>query len=195
MTMSQQIETEFKNLLTKEEFEQLLVDLKLQEVEPTHQTNVYYDTNDGQLRALGMGLRIRLYDDSGELTLKSPLEEHAKLETTDSLTLAEANELVTNKTIKTDGQVSAVLLSADIDVHQLKPIGQLSTIRYEVPADDGIYFLDESYYQDQKDYELEFEVEDVEKGKVIFEKFLDKYKIKPRFAAQKIERAMNYPNS
>lgn len=193
--MSQHVEKEFKNLLTREEYEQLIIELQLTEMEPIHQSNVYYDTADGQLRALEMGLRIRLFEDSGEQTLKSPLEMHANLETTDPLTFKEANELIDTGKLKEDGHVAAQLVSAGIDLNQLLQVGQLSTIRYEFPGDGGIYFLDKSYYQDQKDYELEFEADDLEAGIEIFEKMLHKFKIKRRETPQKIVRAMQYPNS
>ncbi|MDE1547970.1 CYTH domain-containing protein [Jeotgalibaca caeni] len=193
--MSQQVEKEFKNLLTKEEFERLLVDFNLLEVEPLHQTNFYYDSKDGALRALHMGLRIRLYDDKGEQTLKSPISKNEKLETTDELSLEEATTLADNGKLKTDGYVAALLRNSEIEVADLEQIGQLSTIRYEVPVEGGVFFLDESYYQDQKDYELEFEAEELETGALLFEQFLESHQINHRHTAQKIERALNYPNS
>ena len=193
--IAHEIEKEFKNLLNKEEYEYLIAKFNLEDVEPIQQTNIYYDTTNGQLRSLNMGLRIRLYEESGEQTLKSPLQENEKLETTDALTLEEATNLSDIGKLKKGGHVAKKLEEAGVKLEDLQTIARLSTVPHTFPGTNGNYFLDESFYQDQKDYELEFETDDLEKGLIEFEKFLVEHKIKPRFAAQKVERAMNYPNS
>jgi len=192
--MSHQVEKEFKNLLTKDEYEQLLTVFELDGKEPVHQTNVYYDTADGQLRHQGMGLRIRIYDDFSEQTLKSPLGEHEMLETTDPLSLEEGNHLVRNGQLKLNGDVARLLKEKEIAIENIEPVGQLSTFRYIIPVPEGEFCLDASYYQDQNDYELEFETNDVEIGLPVFEKFLVKHGINRRKTLQKIARALNYPN-
>lgn len=193
--MSTQIEKEFKNLLTKEEYEQLLVHYQLDESAAIHQTNTYYDTDDRQLQSLKMGLRIRTYDDDAELTLKVLLQENEQLEITDALSLVEANQLISDKKIKNAGHVASMLKKENIDLDRLKPVGQLSTVRHTFSGEGGVYFLDKSYYQDQKDYELEFETEDLEKGLILFNTFLTHHEIKERKTTQKIQRALQYPNS
>lgn len=192
--MSQQVETEFKNLLTKEEYEMLLIDFNLDDTEPVQQTNVYYDSQDWHLRELGMGLRIRLYDTFAEQTLKSPLREHEMLETTDLLTHKEGQTFVDTGQLKHDGFIAKKLFEHGINVAELKQVGQLSTVRYEIPAQMGTYFLDASYYQDQNDYELEYETQDLENGLREFEQFLTSKNINRRETVQKIARALNYPN-
>lgn len=193
--MSTQIEKEFKNLLTKEEYEQLLVHYQLDESAAIHQTNTYYDTDDRQLQSLKMGLRIRTYDNDAELTLKVLLQENEQLEITDALSLVEANQLISDKKIKNAGHVASMLKKKNIDLDRLKPVGQLSTVRHTFSGEGGVYFLDKSYYQDQKDYELEFETEDLEKGLILFNTFLTYHEIKERKTTQKIQRALQYPNS
>jgi uncharacterized protein YjbK len=193
--MSTQIEKEFKNLLTKEEYEQLLVHYQLDESAAIHQTNTYYDTDDRQLQSLKMGLRIRTYDNDAELTLKVLLQENEQLEITDALSLVEANQLISDKKIKNAGHVASMLKKENIDLDRLKPVGQLSTVRHTFSGEGGVYFLDKSYYQDQKDYELEFETEDLEKGLILFNTFLTYHEIKERKTTQKIQRALQYPNS
>ncbi|UJF15155.1 CYTH domain-containing protein [Jeotgalibaca sp. MA1X17-3] len=192
--MSQQIEKEFKNLLTKEEYEELLANLQLNENEAIQQTNIYFDTTTQQLKNQNMGLRIRLFDDYGELTLKSPISENEQLETTDELNLETATVMADKGIITLEGHVADKLAEFGIKISELEPIGKLSTLRYTFPGEGGMYFLDESYYQDQKDYELEFETEDVESGKFQFEQFLAKHQIKKRKAIKKIARMLNYPN-
>ena len=104
--MSQNIEKEFKNLLNKEEYEALIVAFDLDETEPTKQTNIYFDTPDFKLKGLNSGLRIRMYEDKGEITLKTPIQENEKLETNDDLTLDEAKTLVEAHLMKATGNVA-----------------------------------------------------------------------------------------
>lgn len=192
--MSQQIETEYKNLLTKDEYDMLIVHFNLEEIEPIKQANVYYEHPDWLLRERGMGLRIRLYDDYAEQTLKSPIREHEMLETTDTLTLKEGQALADSGQLKTDGFVAQILKEHGIAINELKQVGQLSTVRYEIPVEEGTYFLDASYYQDQNDYELEYETSDPENGLRVFEQFLTSHNINRRETVQKIARALKYPN-
>ncbi|HBQ62666.1 MAG TPA: thiamine triphosphatase [Trichococcus sp.] len=194
-TMSQNIEKEFKNLLNKEEYEALIVAFDLDETEPTKQTNIYFDTPDFKLKGLNSGLRIRMYEDKGEITLKTPIQENEKLETNDDLTLDEAKTLVEAHLMKATGNVADKLKGLGIAPGDLVIIGQLSTIRYDFPGDKGTFFLDKSFYQDQMDYELEFESESLEEGALIFQNFLKLHGIKVRKAKQKIERMLAYPNS
>ncbi|WP_321434462.1 CYTH domain-containing protein [Trichococcus flocculiformis] len=193
--MSQNIEKEFKNLLNKEEYEALIVAFDLDETEPTKQTNIYFDTPDFKLKGLNSGLRIRMYEDKGEITLKTPIQENEKLETNDDLTLDEAKTLVEAHLMKATGSVADKLKGLGIAPGDLVIIGQLSTIRYDFPGDKGTFFLDKSFYQDQMDYELEFESESLEEGALIFQNFLKLHDIKVRKAKQKIERMLAYPNS
>lgn len=193
--MSQNIEKEFKNLLNKEEYEALLAAFNLDETEAIKQTNIYFDTPDFKLKGMNSGLRIRMYEDKGEITLKTPIQENEKLETNDDLTLEEAKALVEAQRMKATGNAADKLKELGIATDDLVIIGQLSTIRYDFPGDEGTYFLDKSFYQDQMDYELEFESESLEEGALAFQAFLKLHDIKVRKAKQKIERMLAYPNS
>ena len=193
--MSQTIEKEFKNLLNKEEYEALITAFNLDETDPIKQTNVYFDTPDFKLKALNSGLRIRMYEDKAEITLKTPIQENEKLETNDDLTLDEAKILIDAHQMKASGNVAVKLKELGIATEDLVIIGQLSTIRYDFPGDKGTYFLDKSFYQDQMDYELEFESEALEEGALTFQDFLNNHGIKVRKTKQKIERMLAYPNS
>lgn len=193
--MSQTIEKEFKNLLNKEEYEALITAFNLDETDPIKQTNVYFDTPDFKLKALNSGLRIRMYEDKAEITLKTPIQENEKLETNDDLTLDEAKILIDAHQMKASGNVAVKLKELGIATEDLVIIGQLSTIRYDFPGDKGTYFLDKSFYQDQMDYELEFESETLEEGALTFQDFLNNHGIKVRKTKQKIERMLAYPNS
>lgn len=191
--MSQAIEIEYKTLLTATEYEKLVADFSLSDTLFFTQTNVYYDTPDFKLKALGMGLRIRLLDDRGELTLKSPLPELTTglLETTDSLTHQQAVTLIQQETILLDGAVGTFLKEHQLDPNQLVLHGELKTKRGEIQlSPDALLVLDESWYHGQHDYELELEVSEVAEGKRVFQDLLNQYGIIFKPSENKISRAL-----
>ena len=122
--MSEEIEIEFKNLLTEKEYQTLLYSFNATENELFTQINSYFDTPDWDLKESHAGLRIRLLPNSAELTLKTPFENHL-LETTDSLSLMEAEKLISDGKIKADGAVGAKLKSLNISPERLRLLGTL----------------------------------------------------------------------
>ncbi|HES5871282.1 TPA: CYTH domain-containing protein, partial [Streptococcus pyogenes] len=60
------LEIEYKTLLTKNEYNRLLFQMK--HVTPVTQTNYYIDTKAFDLKANKMSLRIRTFANSAELT-------------------------------------------------------------------------------------------------------------------------------
>lgn len=185
--MSQQLEIEFKNMLTKTEYLQLLDYFSATKQEFFTQTNSYFDTVEWNLKNIGAGLRIRLLPQSAELTLKTP-EKEGLLETTDSLTLEEGQSLIAAKTIKTDGHVAKKLIELTINPETVALLGTLTTKRFERKTADGLFVLDESQYENSIDYELELEVADYQIGKEVFEEFLTARKLPYRPAKHKIAR-------
>src|SRR5699024_2293642 len=94
--MSQEIEIEYKNLLTKQEFDYLLGHFPFPQ-NSQKQTNFYFETENFSLKENGAALRIREKDGHYRLTLKEPHPD-GLLETHDPLTEAEAmNWLQGNK--------------------------------------------------------------------------------------------------
>lgn len=187
--MAQQVEIEFKNSLTKNEYTQLLNHLILSEEDFYLQKNYYYDTKDWKLKNLHSALRIRLFPDSAELTLKTPLGKN-HLETTDDLSIKQARLLLNTHTIEPNGYVAKQLTALQIDPKDLILFGSLATKRYEKKVAQGLIVLDESYYGTKVDYELEFETSSREMGEVYFEHFLQHYSIKKRPTKNKIVRMM-----
>ncbi|MDH6363810.1 uncharacterized protein YjbK [Enterococcus sp. PF1-24] len=186
--MSENIEIEFKTLLTETEYQRVCQHFQVKEADFFQQTNVYYDTSDNALQKLGAGLRIRLYPTKAEATLKTPLAT-GLLETNDELTLTAANELIAQQQFLTTGVVVAKLAQLNVAADQLKILAQLTTKRAEVPLADGLLAIDESWYAENHDYELEMEVSDAATGKVAFENLLQQLAIQYKPAANKIARA------
>ncbi|EUJ26736.1 hypothetical protein PCORN_14524 [Listeria cornellensis FSL F6-0969] len=69
--MSQELEIEFKNMLTASEYDLLMNEFRLEEADFFTQTNYYFDTADFQLKERLAALRIRKRELHYELTLKN----------------------------------------------------------------------------------------------------------------------------
>src|SRR5690625_181369 len=79
--MSQHIEIEFKNLLTKEKYNKLIESLPYKQM-TIEQTNHYFDTKDYKLQRQKCALRIREKNKQFVLTFKEPAKV-GSLETKD----------------------------------------------------------------------------------------------------------------
>lgn len=184
--MSQNIEIEFKNLLTEAEFTLLKEFLNIDESMFVKQDNHYFDTPQFLLKERGCALRIRAKNGKYEFTLKEPHSE-GLLETNQILTAPEAKEILENLHIK-DGPVKERLVSLHIPLEQLTLFGTLTTERAEKDFEDGLIVLDYSTYLNQYDYELEYEVHDYQLGKERFERLLKQLDIPQRPTDNKIRR-------
>lgn len=183
--MAQEIEIEYKNLLTKEEYHLLLDSLHFP-VEGTLQTNYYFDTKDFQLKEQGAALRIRKKNDNYVLTLKEPHPE-GLLETHDVLTEQEAKDwLEANPTPKM--HTKNQLIQLQIAVADLQYYGSLTTERREIEYENVLLVLDYSQYNKTSDFELELEAKTRSEGEQVFKSLLKKYKIQKRDTPNKIER-------
>ncbi|CDQ40633.1 MULTISPECIES: CYTH domain-containing protein [Virgibacillus] len=183
--MGQEIEIEFKNLLTQKEYHRLLNQIPFPAYSDT-QTNYYFETKDLALQELGCALRIREKNGYYRLTLKEP-HEHGLLETHDFLTKNEALQSI-NGTILKKEDTATQLEQLGISVDSLVCYGSLSTERREVQREDILLVLDYSTYNGKSDYELELEATSTENGKAKFNELLSKYKIPKRETPNKIKR-------
>lgn len=187
--MAQQLEIEFKNLLTKQQYEQLLEKFQIPKDAIHRQTNHYFDTPENSLRNLKSGLRIRQIDNYFECTLKEKSAEHAHLETTDEITAEQAGKMLQGKGFFAT-EVAKRLDLHNIPIDQLTVFGSLTTDRVEIPYKEGLLVFDHSYYLQCDDYEVEYESNDVKKGNIIFDEFLHQFGIKKQKTDKKIARFM-----
>ncbi|MBM7571544.1 CYTH domain-containing protein [Aquibacillus albus] len=184
--MAQEIEIEFKNLLTKQEYDQLRSTFNLENVTPIKQTNHYFETKDFKLKNKGAALRIREKNNLWQLTLKEPHEE-GLLETHDPLTEEEAKSWLDGSIIPKP-HVAKQLNQLGIDFATLHYGGALTTHRLETYYKDTVVVLDYSTYNGKVDYELELEAKDKVYGENIFQELLVNNRIAKRKAPNKIER-------
>ena len=178
------LEIEYKTLLTKNEYQQLLP--LFSDITATKQTNYYIDTADFSIRDAKMALRVRAFENRAELTLKIP-QQVGNMEYNQSLTLEECHTLI-NTCMLPEGEIRILLTHAAINLDELKVLGNLTTIRYEKETTIGLMALDENHYFDKTDYELELEVIDAEMGKEQFDYFLQAHHIHYKYAKPKVAR-------
>lgn len=184
--MAQEIEIEYKNLLTKDEYTKVYQFLPFKSVELIEQTNYYFETDDLSLKQKGAALRIRKKNDQWTLTLKQPHEE-GLLETHDTLNDKEANLWIQNQFIEKP-ETSKQLRELGVSISQLKYLGSLTTRRKELEYNKATVVLDHSLYYDQEDYELEVEASSKPHGQAVIKEILEACDIPERKTDNKIKR-------
>lgn len=180
--MSQEIEIEIKNMVTKDEFEKLCTVFSITSF--TEQVNHYFETEDFAIKNNGAALRIRYKNNTWTLTLKQPAEI-GLLETHQQLSKEAACKMIeTGKPV--EGQIATILEGFGIST-AIKYFGSLTTKRAEIEYEGGLLVFDHSFYFHEDDYELEYEV-DEESKKEAFLQLLSAHNIPIRPAQNKVQR-------
>ena len=188
--LEQNLEIEFKNLLTKSEYDTLLQTVFSDgNQKKIVQTNYYFDTKDHQLKNQHSALRIRRTHSFNELTLKVPSQGHL-LETNLSLRDNVCSEILKAKQLKLS------TIYADIEIDSISNdsvfylFNQFETVRFEQTRGDHLLVLDQTTFQNgMVDYELEVESPSATEGLQFFNAFLEKHLIPQKRALPKIARA------
>lgn len=184
--MSQTIEIEFKNLLSREEFDRMVSFFQLHDDQFIKQINHYFDTKSFALKNKGCALRIREKDSQYEMTLKQPHSD-GLLETNQTITAQEAQAFINGGPLK-NGAVKSQITTLGIDYTEFVYFGTLTTERAEWDYQNGLLVLDKSTYLNTEDYEVEYEVIKREDGLPIFVALLSQLKIPVRQTKNKIQR-------
>ncbi|MFT8361825.1 MAG: CYTH domain-containing protein [Sporolactobacillus sp.] len=184
--MAQELEIEYKNMLTSEQFNRLCRFFKLTSGSFFKQINDYFDTPTLALREKQTALRIRHLPSMHDLTLKQP-HEGAILETHQKLTDDESQELI-QFGVMPAGEVERQITALGIDVDKLIHLGQLRTERCSFPYNGGILFLDHSFYLKKEDFELEWEAANQSVGSDPFDDLLRQHHIERQPSISKIAR-------
>lgn len=183
-------EIEFKNLLTKDEFQQLIKHFNIKQSDFQTQTNYYFDTPNQYFKNKKMGFRLRVLPTRNELTLKVPESEHIMNETTQLLSDIEKNDILNNLCFP-----SLPFLQQIKNEGPLACIGSMQTNRAQINYEKGTLFFDHSIYSQTEDFEVEYESIDVENGRKKFLQLLEVHSIPLRYTDKKIARLVNYNNS
>ncbi|QGX66520.1 CYTH domain-containing protein [Bacillus sp. ms-22] len=181
--MAQEIEIELKQLLTKEEFEQLKQYFQLKNEDFHTQTNYYFDTPQFDIKSKFAALRMREKGGQWVLTLKEP-HENGLLETHQTIAPPASLEHVHLP----EGEVADRLEHLHIQKDQIVYFGALETSRAEKMIKEGLIVLDHSRYLTVEDYELEFEVSDLDIGQAAFTALLHQFQIPVRHTKNKVVR-------
>lgn len=184
--MKQELEIEFKNLLSKAEFLHLLEVFSIKEEQFVLQENHYFDTRNFSLKEQQSALRIRKKKGMFTLTLKQPVNE-GMLETHEPISFEDASELLNNQK-HVSGKIAAILSNIGINPTDLVCFGSLKTKRAEINYKNGLLVFDHSYYDDTEDYEVEYEVQQANEGKQAFRLLLESNNIPLRKTKNKIQR-------
>ncbi|MBF2348304.1 CYTH domain-containing protein [Listeria marthii] len=184
--MVKELEIEFRNLLTKEEYDTLTENFRVKEEDFFEQTNYYLDTADFGLKERHSALRIRQLESQYQLTLKTP-ESRGLMETTQILGADQATAIIAGANIPV-GPVRDTLKEIGINHEDLQVFGSLKTIRAEKDYKKGLLVFDKNFYGTISDFDLEYEVADYDKGKEIFDKLLKEYQIPNQPAENKVAR-------
>ncbi|UAK16970.1 CYTH domain-containing protein [Sporolactobacillus terrae] len=184
--MSHELEIEYKNMLTAEEFAKLCTAFKKDEPSFFKQINYYFDTPTSALKNKKTVLRIRESSGTHDFTLKQPhsgviLETHQQLSDEESRSMIQLG-------IVPSGEIEQAMTKIGVDVDQLVLIGELTTKRCQFPYHSGELFLDHSVYFDHSDYELEFEAADAQSGPAVFNTLLHTFAIPRRPSQSKMMR-------
>lgn len=187
----QQIEIEYKILLTQDIFQQILKDYQERIESDYIQINDYF--SHPLLTAKKMMLRIRTKNNHYELTLKRPYHNH-RIETNIPLSEEEKDLFYQHQL---HNEITDILKQEDIALNELQHLFSLTTHRYDIRLPEGILSLDENTYLHQHDFELEFEVYDEKQGFEQFLKIIEPYHLSYQHnCLSKVVRAFQaYANS
>ncbi|MBS5587421.1 MAG: CYTH domain-containing protein [[Clostridium] spiroforme] len=183
--MEENLEIEFKILLNKEVYNQIISDYPI-DVSYT-QTNYYL--MHPILNKLKYSLRIREKNNQYELTLKQP-QTTGTLETNLIIDKETKDKILNNQLIH--NKVFDLLSEYNLDSTMFNTNNSLKTLRKEIHTPYGLICLDYNCYNHMEDYELEYEVVDYTQGKQAFLKFIKQYNLSYKHnCISKIHRLIN----
>ncbi len=165
--MSKNREIEAKTLLHRETYQKIVNDFPVKS--DFVQENYYFDTPDKLLKKHHISLRIRIYSDHAEQTMKVPdpnpvqRNYHEVIEINDNLTHAQAKELVAKKHFAFHGNIGQYLtahFAKEQDALSLFTWSKTRRILMNGPQDCELTLDATSYPDGYEDFELEIENDD-----------------------------------
>lgn len=177
--MKQNLEIEFKTLLTVEEYTRLLKTF-FRNASSHQQINTYFDTDALDLFEENKMVRIRHLGHVQEFTMKVPMTKHSVME----------HSFTQEEIMSDDPKVIEFLHSVNVD-KPIHPISKSDTLRTTLVTDFGEFALDQTTYDHSIDYELELEmIDDSVNGEELFFNFLEEYSINYKPSSPKFLRSL-----
>ena len=186
MMMENKPSISFKTLLTKEEYDRLV--LKFNTGSFDYQTNYYFDTDRFSLKAKNASLRIRKRDDL-EVILKVPNKYRTEIYN-EKITEDHFKEILKKEIVDLENITRPlVAIIGDQKVHNFI---SLATKRLIVKYQNGILFIDENKYFDKVDFDLEYITKsNFYEGRTEFVNVINDCHISYQKTDKKIKRAFN----
>lgn len=189
--MNYVLETEFKNILSPEEYHKLLTHFKLDQQTANEQNNLYFDTASGQLKEAHAALRLRLTPSYAHLTFKQKFNSAQSKEVTDSLPLPLGQTIWQTGQLEIGPHVQEALVELGIEPADLQILGRFHTKRLSGEWQGNTLVLDACHFPNFNDFELEMESPDsLEEAEKAFHRFLSTYHIPRRPSKQKVARML-----
>ena len=177
--MKTNLEIEFKTKISEEIYNNLMKEYNLEKQILT-QINYYFETEDNFLKNNKITLRIRQKGEQYKLTSKLHTDEGTQ-ETHIYLTKNDALKMIENG-------FNAHIIGFP---HYVKNIAKLQTERVSFLYKKGKMFFDKNTYYGNTDYEIEFEADSKDEGKIIFLNFLKEKNIPYEKLKSKSYRAIS----
>ncbi len=184
--MEENLEIEFKILITKNIYEQIISDYKI--TSSYQQTNYYL--MHPILSKLKYTLRIRQKNNQYELTLKQP-QIKGNLETNLIIDKKTKDKIIKHELIP--NEIFDLLKPYQLDSTMFITDHFLTTTRNEINTEYGLICIDYNQYNDLEDYELEYEITNYTLGKQYFLDFIKKYNL--TYNTSKITRLIKSLNN
>lgn len=183
--MANKLEYEFKTMLTKKEYVDLMTHFT--EHRGNLQINYYFDTDRFTLKATEIGLRVRKRENVNyEMTLKRKKGYVAHV-INEFITKEQFNEfcetgIIPCESIRKD-------LEEIIKGQKIVNYMSLATFRISFPYKNGVLSIDKCKYVDTIDYELVFQSNVYETGKREFVETVKSFGVQYKKAEPKMKRA------
>ncbi len=168
--MEENLEIEFKILITKNIYEQIISDYK---ITCSYQQTNYYLMHP-ILSKLKYTLRIRQKNNQYELTLKQP-QIKGNLETNLIIDKKTKDKIIKHELIT--NEIFDLLKPYQLDSTMFITDHFLTTTRNEINTEYGLICIDYNQYNGLEDYELEYEITNYTLGKQYFLDFIKKYNL------------------
>lgn len=165
--MKQNLEIEYKTLLTEDEYKRLQEYLDFSDAKK--QVNFYYDTIGNELLSKSMMVRVRVTDEY-EFTLKIPQKDG----------VLEVEQIVPDQSIQDNDDVKKLLETYGFDATKLVVVAKSTTYRQEFHDIYGVWCLDYTDFGHSFDFEIEYELDHYDESALPhYVSTLEKLNIKP----------------
>ena len=167
--MSTNLEIESKALLSKEEYDKLISHFDASKI--YEQVNYYLDTCFLDIHEKKCGLRIRTKQSEIELTIKAP-QGDGKLEINQQISNISLQNCLEEDLFPTGEVADYIEQNLGIKIDRLHVLGKLVTKRLDIEYKSSLISIDESEYNNRKDYEIECEDNSKENAEKHLKEFL-----------------------